>query len=246
MTIEPVTPKPGVLFIQTPSGGILMDIQADRFIALSPLSSLLWSGLAAGQRVQDLTRKIMQTKRVQAEQAEAILSSQFDRWKNAELINASDRSPSLPHPKVVPVVSPRELTIDKVLRERVAPLLVAQLYVTELHYRRALMKRGLARTLVMLQEQHGAPREAPEAIMVRTVRNYHALRRAFRQGQRASDCLFRSLALAAVLRRQGVQADLCIGIIDLPFSSHAWVEACGRVLNETVQRRNAYAIIGRF
>jgi len=125
-------------------------------------------------------------------------------------------------------------------------MLLARLLTTEVRYRRVVVKRGLANALALLQRERGSTATAPEAVMLRTLRNYHALRRAFKQGRSAHDCLFRSLALAAVLQRQGVDADLCVGIIDLPFSSHAWVEAHGFVVNESLSKCQKYTVIGRF
>ena len=245
MTIESVNLKPGVLFVQTPSGGTLMDIQADRFLALTKVSSAVWGGLAAGMSLQDLIGEIMQAKGISGEQAEALLSRQLVGWQKAELINLRDTAVLLPDAKVAPVTLAGELSVNQILREPLVPWLMAKLFAAELQYRRALRKCGLATTLVLLQGESGTPRRG-ESVVLRTVRNYYALRRAFRQGETAHDCLFRSLALAAVLRRQGVRADLCIGIVDLPFASHAWVEECGVVLNETLSKRNQYTIIGRF
>jgi hypothetical protein len=78
------------------------------------------------------------------------------------------------------------------------------------------------------------------------VKSYHQLRRPYRQGTAAHDCLPRSLALAAVLRRRHIRADVCIGITDLPFTSHAWVEAAEVILNDTLSYCRRFTIIGRF
>ena len=246
MTVESVKLKPGVLFLQTLSGGVLMDIEADRFLALTPLSAAVWSSLASGQAIAELIDRIAAARGLHPERAEALLMSQLQSWERAELINASQPAVALPQPKALPTMSSAEPSTDAFRSEPLVPSLVASLFIVELRYRRAIAKLGLARTLASFQGEYGPPAKAQETVIVRTVRNYYALRRAFRQGDEARDCLFRSLALAVVLRRRGVQADLCIGIIDLPFSSHAWVEAHGRVLNETLSNRKRYTIIGRF
>jgi hypothetical protein len=54
------------------------------------------------------------------------------------------------------------------------------------------------------------------------------------------------MALSASLRKQGVRSDVCFGIIESPFESHAWVEAGGLVLNETLELRLKCAVLGRF
>lgn len=45
-------------------------------------------------------------------------------------------------------------------------------------------------------------------------------------------CLQRSVALVRLLRRQGVAAELVIGVQSQPFSSHAWVEVNRSILND--------------
>lgn len=247
MTIESVRLKPGVLFVRTPSGGTLMDIPANRFIALTPVSAAIWSGLSAGKGLQDLIGDIMQVKGLAAAGAEALLRHQLERWEKAELINPFwPDCAQLPEPKMAPANMRGEVDSGKIAHEPLLPVLLARLLVIEWQYRRALRKLGLASTLVLLQSESGTSASPAEAVILRTLRNYHALRRAFKQGRTARDCLLCSLALAAALRRQGAQADLCIGIMDLPFSAHVWVEGYGLVLNETLSKCNEYTIIGRF
>lgn len=246
MAVELVKLKPGVLFLQTLSGGVLMDIAADRFLALTPLSAAVWSSLASGQGIEEVIGTIMSAKGVRADRAEALLTRQLECWEKAELVNVAQPVVELPQPKVSLTVLPAELSTGTIRAEPIIPWLVASLFIVELRYRRVIAKSGLAKALVSLQREDGSPAKVKDTSIARTVRNYHALRRGFRQGDEARDCLFRSLALAAVLRRQGVEADLCIGIIDLPFSSHAWVEAYGRVVNETSSNCKRYTIIGRF
>lgn len=247
MSIESVTLKSGVLFIPTPSGGILMDISADRFIALSPVSAAIWRGLSAGQRVQDLVGHIMQAKSLAADQAEALLRHQLERWEKVELINPRGADcAELPQPEMAPIPMRGEIDTAKIAQEPVLPVLLARLLVIESKYRHALRKLGLARTLALLQSERGTSARPPEAVILRTLRNYQVLRRAFKQGRTARDCLLRSFALAAALRRQGVHAGLCIGIIDLPFSAHAWVEDDGLVLNDTLSKCKEHTLICRF
>jgi hypothetical protein len=247
VNIESVTLKSGVLFVHTSSGGTLIDISADRYIALTPLSAVIWSGLSESRAVHNLIGKIMQVKSVDAAQAEALLRRQLARWEEADLINPHGLPPvQLPQAKVSPQTQAGEVDADKIAQEPLLPLLLAKLFAIESKYRLALRQLGLARTLILLQTESGRPKSATEGIILRTLRNYHALRRLFRQGKTAHDCLLRSLGLAAALRRHGVQTDLCIGITDLPFAAHAWVEGHGLVLNETLSKREKYTVIGRF
>lgn len=249
MTAESVMLKPGVLFQPTASGGILMDLQDDRFIALSPISSAIWRSLEAGEGITGAVERIREANGIDFARAAALLGRQLVRWEEARLVNApTGVAVVIPRPKPVPSVRPAELSPERVREQQLDLVLAARLFAAEVQYRRALSRHGLARTLAQLQHEGGRTPKArqPRELTLRIVRSYYSLRRVFRQGLMASDCLYRSLALAAVLRRNGVEADLCIGIIDLPFSAHAWVEADGAVLNDMLSKRSEYTTIGRF
>jgi hypothetical protein len=58
-------------------------------------------------------------------------------------------------------------------------------------------------------------------------------------------CLQRSAATAVLLRRYGVPAELVIGVQLVPFKSHAWVEAYGRVVNDKSSVSEQYAVLER-
>jgi len=240
--------RPGVLFLATRSGGTLMDLSGNRYIALSPESALIWSGLAEGRSRADLVEKLAQTKCLDCHAAQIAFERQLRLWENAKLVSHGD-SPQepLPQPRLPPDAEAIEIDEDAVARAALSVVLVAKLMLAEIGYGRSLRNEGLARTLVRVQrEARREPCENPATILLRTLRAYHALRRPYKQSHTAHDCLARSLGLTAVLRRKGVCADLCIGVIDLPFQAHAWVEGNGWVLNEALSKRRQYAVIGRF
>ena len=56
-------------------------------------------------------------------------------------------------------------------------------------------------------------------------------------------CLQRSAATALLLRRNGWEATMVIGVRSLPFRSHAWVEASGRVVNDKPYIRDIYRVL---
>jgi hypothetical protein len=58
-------------------------------------------------------------------------------------------------------------------------------------------------------------------------------------------CLQRSAALACLLKRYGVAAQLVIGAQQMPFRSHAWVEVDGRVVNDKAYVAEVYAVLDR-
>ena len=58
-------------------------------------------------------------------------------------------------------------------------------------------------------------------------------------------CLQRSAATACLLKRCGVAAQMMIGVQQMPFKAHAWVEEDGRVVNDKPYVREMYAVLDR-
>jgi hypothetical protein len=58
-------------------------------------------------------------------------------------------------------------------------------------------------------------------------------------------CLQRSAATTWMLRRHGVAAELIIGIQQLPFRAHAWVDVGGRVVNDKEYVSETYLVLDR-
>jgi transglutaminase superfamily protein len=58
-------------------------------------------------------------------------------------------------------------------------------------------------------------------------------------------CLQRSAATACLLKQCGARAELVIGVQQMPFKAHAWVEVAGRVVNDKPYTREMYAVLDR-
>ena len=58
-------------------------------------------------------------------------------------------------------------------------------------------------------------------------------------------CLQRSAATACLLKRNGVSAQMVIGVQQMPFKAHAWVEVDGRVVNDKPYTPEMYAVLDR-
>jgi hypothetical protein len=58
-------------------------------------------------------------------------------------------------------------------------------------------------------------------------------------------CLQRSAATACLLRRHGVRARLIVGVQQIPFKAHAWVEVDGQVVNDKPYMSEMYAVLDR-
>jgi hypothetical protein len=58
-------------------------------------------------------------------------------------------------------------------------------------------------------------------------------------------CLQRSAATACLLKRSGVTAQMVIGVQQMPFRAHAWVEVDGRVVNDKPYMPGMYTVLDR-
>ena len=249
MNIEAVCPRSGVFFARTKSGGgVLMDLPTGRYVALTPVSALIWSGLAGQHGNGAVVDGIAKEKGLSPAGAEELFLRQIDVWRKACLIDdGNSESMSLPHLQPAPGSPPGSLDQERLANTYPTASECADLSFLEFTYSRALRRDGLAETLVRLQRQETTVtgRETLGAVY-QSMRAHLFLRRMSHAPPRARERLVRSMALSASLRKQGVRSDVCIGIIEAPFESHAWVEAGGLVLNETLEFRLECAVIGRF
>jgi Transglutaminase-like superfamily len=58
-------------------------------------------------------------------------------------------------------------------------------------------------------------------------------------------CLQRSAATTCLLRQYGVNAEMVIGVRQVPFKAHAWVEVSGHVVNDKSYVREMYSVLDR-
>jgi hypothetical protein len=56
-------------------------------------------------------------------------------------------------------------------------------------------------------------------------------------------CLQRSAAATCLLKQFGVPAQMVIGVQQLPFKSHAWVEVDGKVATDKPYMREMYSVV---
>src|SRR5271169_625594 len=56
-------------------------------------------------------------------------------------------------------------------------------------------------------------------------------------------CLQRSAATACLLKRYGFPAQLVIGVQQMPFAAHAWVELDGAIVNDKPYMSDIYSVL---
>lgn len=249
VNIEAVCPRPGVFFARTNSGGgVLMDLPTGRYVALTPVSALIWSGLVNQHGKWAVVDRIAQQKGLSPARAEELFLRQIDIWRKARLINdGNSESTPLPHLQPAPGSPPGSLDQERLADRSPTVSECADLSFLEFSYSRALRRDGLANTLVRLQRlETTVTNREPLGAVYESVRAYLFLRRISFPTPRVHERLVRSMALSASLRKQGLRSDVCIGITEAPFESYAWVEAGDLVLNEALELRLKCAVLGRF
>jgi hypothetical protein len=105
--------------------------------------------------------------------------------------------------------------------------------------------RGFRKTQEMLERflsNQSGEKDSAE-VSERVALTAHMVSVADRHGLVHPSCLAKSLALWWLLRRQGIAADLRIGIQkeNEKFAAHAWVERNGAALNEPEEHHRHYA-----
>lgn len=58
-------------------------------------------------------------------------------------------------------------------------------------------------------------------------------------------CLQRSAATACLMKKCGIPAEMVIGVQQLPFRCHAWVEVDGQVVNDKPYMAEIYRVLDR-
>ena len=118
-----------------------------------------------------------------------------------------------------------------------AGLILTAIYDTLLHLRgfptvRALVSKWKPRI-------RNSPRLSPDELI-------RACDLSFMAYVRTVKCVQRSAVLASVLRLNGYDAQIVVGVRSLPFFSHAWVEMDGKPLNENVELLRPLRVLDRF
>jgi hypothetical protein len=240
----PLNIKPGVFYAACGGEGIVMDLVANRYFAVSSVGTRVWDaierGLSPDQAALDLTRSAAIEEQDAQELVQALLAS----WHRDQLMTAADPRTFEQVPRSRPRGAPAKETIE-LENTPVRARAVAQYLAASSWYAVTKKRHGLIEVLNRLVEL--APRVRPrdhDLVSYSIARAARFVRQVFRQGQ--PDCLDRSIVLAVALRWSGVDAELCLGVRRVPFVAHAWVEVGGRSLLQKPSKIELNSIIARF
>lgn len=245
---DEVAPKRGMFLAECGGHGILLDLLADRYLALDSISTAIWKYLSDDHEVGVISTSIARDFALDHKSAESEVVAQLRVWREWGLVVPADAPPLAKLPVDRPVGEPAtgrvpsaELKLIKCSLAHARILLIAKAWT---HW--SLRVAGLANTLVKLQRIASSPPRSAvlEDDVLRMLKTYRLLRLSWTDGR--EDCLVRSIQLARALRAIGVTTELCIGVDRFPFRAHAWLELGGRVISETEPKLQYFVVMARF
>lgn len=106
---------------------------------------------------------------------------------------------------------------------------------------------GFGRTFAAVRRRPGGAPLPPAEGLRRARGTFQAVQNAtMLYYRRRQDCLPKALGTWHLLRRQGIAADLCIGVAKFPFRAHSWVDFQGEILDDDPARVSQYTVLHRF
>jgi Transglutaminase-like superfamily/Coenzyme PQQ synthesis protein D (PqqD) len=269
-----LVPRPEVRAVREPEATLLLDGVTGTYLKLNATASLVWDALAAGKgrteiladlqtRFPDAASRLgVDLDRLLAElcRRRLVVALQHDTAPASalrsavaarvarELIRTEQREPpSTPEvagPAAVGSASPRLPTrTEAPYPARAAQILglpraFATLLLTDLVLR-ALGYPRFRRLITGWRVSRRAPPPGDAQAVCAQVDT------AARYYFKCAWCLQRSAATVCLLRLGGWRAHLVLGVHELPFMAHAWVELDGTVINDDPRVRRFYREIDR-
>jgi len=221
-----------------------MDVVSDRYIGLTALSTRIWQGFESGLSIDEIAATVAYENELDLGDAKEILSAQVELWKKDKIVAASPTgADDLPNCKDVSIRPSSDLISVKA---RFSGWNVIRLIIAIVWTHLVLKRRGLPYVLKRLQliSIRDFDQASFAELGASIVASYKWIRLPFRQG--ADDCLQRSLVLMKALRDVGIDAQISFGVQKFPFFAHAWVEAQGVAMNESLQVVRKLSVIARF
>jgi hypothetical protein len=179
-----------------------------------------------------------------------LVRHQIERWQDAGLLvqGPSGHESGLPLPRPQTARAASSLGTCEIDKARFSLYRLIQHAWNSIWVRNHIRWSGLSSAIRAIQLLPAPAAQPPQMELLRhlgqAMRGYQAARRPLAQGR--PDCLTRSLALLRTLRQEGIDASICIGVRKCPFAAHAWVEAGGLTVNDTVENTSQYFVIVSF
>jgi hypothetical protein len=120
------------------------------------------------------------------------------------------------------------------------PVLVVKAYLELIRSNRGLKRNNCATFYQKIRSTPTAHRAGATTLIAKVC---HAVDLACIWYWKEVLCLQRSAVTTCLLRRNGIAAQMVIGVQHLPFQAHAWVEVDGTVVNDRSYVREIYSVL---
>lgn len=236
--------KPGVYLTAGGGQGILLDIVDDQYWAIDAEAGDIWRLLASGATARGVAVELAAKLHRDVEATQIDIDEQLSAWASAGLVVPFEHQSTVPASREISSRAAEQFVPAGVSSVVVWASCLYSVLRASMWVRRGWRIKGLNVLLSELQKRRGPSSIPFDNCVSATVRTLQFTRRAFRQGKK--DCLERSLQLAGALRLNGVDATVSIGIRQLPFEAHAWVESDGQVVGDSLDRTATFKVLARF
>jgi len=203
--------RAGLSFGVADGRAIFLDVIADRYFCYPTELNTQFLGLVDGKPIDSVDPRLQKL---------------FDAPHSTPLV-----------PTAIEPISGEALAVPGA-RWHVRPFLVALFYMGLAQF---WLKKGLATCLARLERHHHLRdygwQTVPRVPLSTLIQAFDATRILVTA---QDQCLSRSIALSLFLAAFGYRTDLVIGVRPRPFAAHCWVQAKGRVLNDSADTVRAY------
>jgi hypothetical protein len=234
----------GIFFAPDQDEGVLMDLNRGTYLGIDAVGTRIWMGMEAGLSVEKLAGEVA----FASPNPTRLVVRQIEAWRVAGLVAEGREADTdtLPRSRKWEVAT-RDIAKGWIGGEPLSTSSLIRIVHANVCTKLSMRFTSLPATLQRLQQVEARTESdaAKSAELVRrTLRAYRATRMLFLEG--AKDCLPRSIALALALRRQGVDAVVCVGVHKFPFAAHAWVQQGDCVLSDPLDYTQRFALIAAF
>lgn len=238
-------PRPDLHAVRGPRETVLLDGAGGRYLKLNPTGALIWDGLVAGKSEAEMLAELTARFPAAGPRLRTDLENLLEQLRQRRLIVPAgciaEPSPSQPDGAWAEekAASAALSAVPGRGFRRLYRLLLA--YVALLLADLALRAGGYPRFSRLIRSWPVSRRSRPRDAAAVCAEVDAAARFYFRRAW----CLQRSAVAACLLRRGGRPARLVVGVHEVPFGAHAWVELGGEVVNDDPRVRRYYQEIER-
>ena len=240
---------PGICSITEEGGTAILNVERGKFYSIIGLGSTIWDKLVAspqGMTIDDLVGSVSDDfEDATPHEIKGEIENFLDELNQKGIVYTSNNEPeqfseTLRTAVDCLVVIPARLIIHLLLKFKLNKIAsYFQLFLVDL----ILVAGGFCELYRTVKgwpviSKRKAHLEAINEICV-------AVDKACDYYPKRAHCLQRSAVAACLLRQLGISAEMVIGFRKLPFSSHAWVEVEGIVVNDHINVQKYYKILER-